>query len=75
MVDHLPRKHRRKREPKRKQEPGLQVHFAPGHVLPIVVPPSREPTVIRLSRGRNGSWIVNAPKRVEIIKEDRRAGR
>jgi hypothetical protein len=64
-----------KRTRKRKREPGLQVHFADGDVLPVVVPASREPTVIRLSKAKNGAWIVNAPKHVRIIKQDRRPGK
>lgn len=60
---------------KRKQEPGLRINHKPGLVTPVVVPPSSEPIVIRISRDKNGCTIVNAPRCVNIIKQDTRPDR
>lgn len=57
---------------KRKREPGLQVHFADGDVMPIVVPASRFETIIRISKAANGATNINAPKHVTFIKADKR---
>jgi hypothetical protein len=57
---------------KRKREPGLRINNEPGLVIPIVVGPSRQEVVIRISRDANGCTIINAPKHVKIIKRDKR---
>jgi hypothetical protein len=69
MVD-LPRKN------KPKKEPGLRVNQEPGLVTPIIIPPSREVTIVRLGKdAENGCLIINAPKHVEILKRDKRPRR
>lgn len=57
---------------RRKQETGLRINNEPGLVIPVIVPPSRLPTVIRVSRDQNGCTIINAPKCVEIVKRDKK---
>ena len=57
---------------KRKQEPGLRINNEPGLVIPVVVQPSREVTIIRVSRDENGCTIIHAPRHVDIVKRDQR---
>jgi len=61
-----------RRKPRRPQEPGLRINNEPGLVTPMIVPPSREPTIIRISRDENGCTVINAPRCVEILKRDKR---
>ena len=56
----------------RKREPGFQKHFDDDEVLPVVIPASREDTVIRISKARNGATNINAPPHVRFIKQDKR---
>lgn len=60
---------------KRKAEPGLRINHEPGLVTPVVIPPSREVTIIRVSRDANGCTVINAPRHVDIVKRDGRPGR
>lgn len=71
----MARKQQRKRDEPKKREPGLQVHLDDGQVMPLVIPAMREETVIRISKAKNGSVNVNAPKYVVFIKRDKRPPR
>jgi len=61
---------RRKRKPTKKREPGLRVNNEPGLIVPVIVPPSSESTVIRIGRDENGCTIIHAPRHVNILKRD-----
>lgn len=60
---------------KKNKEPGLRLNNEPGLIIPVIVPASREDTIIRIGRDDNGCTIINAPKRVQIVKRDKRSGK
>lgn len=60
------------RKQQRKREPGLRINNESGLIIPVVIPANREDTVIRIGRDANGCTIINAPKRVKIVKRDKR---